>query len=348
MILRCRNCHDTVGIDTAGVEDRDAVAACPGCGQVYHLEGHTKLGANTKTSAEARRVAREHHIDLPGAYSVVLGVMTLDEVQELGGPALVTDVNPAAAADPPPDAEAYDPAFRDAVEAKLLSPRQALERGERSSYARLLASRHRLTFEAACAVADNRMSLLEALRQRGASRNEALRVRVRDRPHWALGVGAVLLPVALAFALHSMPVERTEEGSVPQRRTVGATEILSDTRGRVTQISGPDPESVLRAWCISGEAHGCSELLDVLPAQGPTSRERLGLFRSADDPHAALAIKIREDQAAQRWVAGDGRSPLSATAAPEAAVRSIEAAAAARQSRKAGREPRAPDGTNAP
>lgn len=273
--------------------------------------------AGQKLHEEARRLAQTQGIDLPGAYSVLLGVMPLEEVLEFGngGPAeaVPLEKTPAAALK---QEVLYDPAFAQAVEAGLLSARQAMERGKRDAYAGIVANRHGLSTELALAVADNRTSLLQALRQREAGKLDTLRVTVRaGLPGPAKWVALATLPLLLVALVYAK-----WDGSAPSTvvvaRPVQGGAILTDTAGRLIQVSGLNPRSVLRAYCASAVAGHPYEAVDLVPSPQPGVRARIGLLRDPASPSTLLAITIREDEAAGLWVAGDGRSPLVASEAP--------------------------------
>jgi hypothetical protein len=337
LVIRCKNCQETIWVQTADV--RSATVVCAHCSQEYRLQGWTKLSsAERRLSEDARKLARKEGIDLPGAYSVVLGIMSVEDVQELagGGSAPARDAAAAktkakvpAAAPAPPAADTdlakdgdrkyrYDPAFRDAVEGGLLTARQALERGKRDSYAAMVATRHRLPIEIAYSVADNRISLLEAMRQRKARPSSALPVSLDAgvARRWAMRGGIAAIAVAIVFAVWS---GRAEEAKKQAEIVAGAgeAEITADDSGRVVQIAGPTPGSVLTSFCQSAIPGKSLEALDLVASAAPGSRARLGLLRDPADPDTVLAITIREDRDGGRWIAGDGTAPLTASLAPE-------------------------------
>ena len=339
MVIRCKNCQETIWVQPA--DERSATVLCTHCSQEYRLQGWTKLSsAERRLSEDARKLARKEGIDLPGAYSVVLGIMTVDEVQELGSGGSTScrtssSSRPRFAAQGAADLAAdlskesdrkyrYDPAFKDAVEGGFLTSRQALERGKRDTYAAMVSSRHRLPIEAAYEVADNRVSLLEAMRRRRKRPTKAVPVSVSTgavRRH-AMRAGVALIVVALAVAIYGKTTDK-RRGEDEVLAGAGEAEVTADDAGRIVQIAGPTPGSVLTGFCRSAIPGKSLEAIDLVASGLPGPRARLGLLRDPSRPDAVLAITIREDREAGRWVAGDGTVPLVASLAPQNAQRAM-------------------------
>ena len=244
--------------------------------------------------------------------------MTVDEVRELERARAAGGAQPATRKErDSPRKLAFDPAFRPAVEAGFLTPRQAMERGSRETYAQRLRLRHQISSQLAQAVADNRLPLMEALRKRDAAKRDPLPVGVpAGPPARTVGLVAALLLVALAAGLFRGTVQK--RSTVEHVEELGRAELRTDGQGRVVQLLGPDPKTVLRSYCASGE-DGPFEALGVVPSSLPGARARLGLLRDSTDPQKLLAITIREDRDSGRWVAGDGQAPLTAKPAPAGA-----------------------------
>lgn len=336
MIIRCKSCQGTIWLQTD--QKHSATVACKQCGQEYRFQAWEQLrSAERRLSENARRLAREENIDLPGAYSVLLGIMQVNEVRELGDHASTAcrTTAPSTGAPPesPPDEPQgsshsfrYDPAFRAAVEEGLLTPRQAMERGKRDTYAGLVSNKHGLPMEKAYDVADNRLSLLEALRRRTAAPPQAVGVRLR--PNWtrfAVWCAVALIPVGLVTAHFSgggIDAGVPDSHGVPTIEFVGEVELRADDRGRVVQVLGPDPLSVLKTYCDSGLPGGPFQPLKVVPSRRPGTRSRVGLLRNPRKK--LLAITIQEDRERNRWVAGDGRGPLVPKRAPDGAEVAVQ------------------------
>jgi hypothetical protein len=113
----------------------------------------------------------------------------------------------------------------------------------------------------------------------------------------------------------------TRASFTPSQSIVGSAEVLTDPRGRVVRVSAPDPRSVLAAYCRAGNEPGRYRVVDLLPSPLAPGRERIGLLEDPGGAAGLLALTIREDRAAARWVAGDGVSPLEPNAAPPWAAR---------------------------
>lgn len=327
MVIRCKACQEAVWIEAERLGAGSVT--CDRCGQEYRIDSARKLkNAERRLSDEARRVAQREKIDLPGAYSVTLGLMTAAEVRELGhGGSIACRTTPteeAAAPEAPakadPHAQRFDPAFRQAVEAGLLTSRQARERGKRETYAAMVAGRYRLAAETALAVADNRMSLLEAIRARDRSDSNAVPVSLPPSRAARL---ATLAALALAGAVVAFFALRPDAGHVATVAAVaapsnGSVELRTDDRGRVVAIAALSPGEVLEAYCRA--SGGALAPLDTVVQAVPGQRVRLGLMHEPSEPDGVRSITIREDREAGRWVAGDGRTPLVADAAPAEAV----------------------------
>lgn len=322
MHIRCKQCHGSVQILLEADPKGRTGTSCTGCGQQYEL----KLSGSKaeRLLADARRIALEHQIDLPGAYSVLVGVMDLDQVRALQDPA--RSVAPAPAADAGGGRKLrYDPAFHEAVEAGFLTPQQAFERGKREALAVSLSAKHHLPLERARAVADNRIALLSAIRERKAGPSAPVDLVVPARSSRALASGmlAVALLGVLAALLFSVFVAKPNSGSTA-RRPKGEVRIQTNTEGLIVRIEGPDPASVLDAYCESGESQRELECLRLMPSARNEPGIKLGIIRDRSAPEHQLAIYISKDRSGRRWTAGNGRSPLVAFQAPDDPAQSHE------------------------
>jgi predicted Zn finger-like uncharacterized protein len=342
VVIRCKTCHGSVWVEysSAPPDGRAVRTVCEGCGQRYELGSPPTTAAARKLSNDARRLAREKSIDLPAAYSVLLGVIKIDEVFEVSS-TVPPEPTPAGKGKGKADTTpvTYDPAFTEAVESGRLTPKQAMARGRRAAYAALLASRYKMPMVMAFAVTDNRMPLLQAIRrQGGGAAHPPVQLQVRSghlpRAVWML---LVLLPVAAAAAALSGGRNDSERGSPGiQSRTVGTAEVRSDSRGTIVQISATDPNAVLTAYCIGADPLGRLDVLGVVPGPSDGTRTRLGVFRRPNEPSSPMMIKILEDLGAGHWVAGDGQSAVPVSPAPPELAAPLEAAAGmARNSRLA-------------
>jgi hypothetical protein len=155
---------------------------------------------------------------------------------------------------------------------------------------------------------------------RGRKRKIALELPAGMRGRTGRWAAALPLVVVGAGALAILALvsdrggDRPRRGAAPRSVTVGAAEVLRDETGRVLRISAPDPRSVLAAYCRTGRGQGRFELVDLVPAPVDPARTRLGLLRDSAERQVVLAITIEEDR--DRWVAGDGTTPIEARRAP--------------------------------
>ena len=170
MYLRCAECHDATWIPNLAPGVSELTVGCKRCGRVYALADKHHNGQQRYTAAMA--CSESNQLDLPTAYSVLFGVMTLEQAKEFrdGREAKAAagrrgNARPraASATDAPAVELAFDPAFEPAVEQGHLTPKQAIERGDRQAFAARLATRHDLPLELAYEVADNRITVREAL-----------------------------------------------------------------------------------------------------------------------------------------------------------------------------------------
>ena len=326
MHIRCGSCHGAVWVELAKASARVLRITCPTCAKDYRIEVERDADkAGELLATEARQLVRETQIDLPSAYSVLLGVISFEEVLELGdasSPPCPTTPEGAAHS----KALSYDPDFRTAVEEGLLTPMQAMQRGLRHKYVALVARRHRLPEELAIQVTDNRISLLEALRRRGPDAGPPVELIVASAPSrkWGAWVTAAVVGVVVVFAfLHSRTPQGPATNGVARLSSVLGADVLSDEWGRALKVSAADPKSVLAAYCAA-DADRRFEPIDVVLSGHEGPGERLGLLRRSGRSGELLSIVVREDRAANRWVAGDGTTPLVPHTAPADAARAIQ------------------------
>ncbi len=232
----------------------------------------------------------------------------------------------------------FDPAFAAAVRDGSLTVQQAMQRGDRRTLALRLAQRHRLPRPLAEMVADNRITVRQALAQKAA-----IEAKEPPRPQtsvshgvWnfmvfsigvlilgALGVhvyqtwgeflaqrgAAALAPRMAAAAVR--PAAAVRSGPSVPLPPPPLTVPKTDTTGQLVEVSGPDPRSVLIVFCTTGRQAGLRLPVELAPGAPPSAAQRWGLFRSVDQPGAPTrAIRIRKDPQTGRWIAGDGRTPI--------------------------------------
>jgi hypothetical protein len=239
--FRCSGCQAVVWLRESN-EAHEAGGRCRSCGRWFELRSlRAGESGGQGLVVEARRLAFASGIDLPAAYSVALGIMTLDEVRS-----------------------------------RL--PRAGKEGGEGPASA---AARRPI---------------------RGWSR--------------------LLLPLLVALACTlAWRIERApgalRANAITERARVGSAEVVTDSQGRILQVSAPDPRSVLAAYCAAGRGQVGCEVVDVVPSPLRPSGSRIGLLRpSGETTGGILALTIDEDRSGERWVAGSGSAPLEPSTAP--------------------------------
>jgi len=270
------------------------------------------------------------------AYSFLLGLISREELSsveefEIEEPALDEEELLVKSAEGTLDASpAIDPGFQKAVARGRLTMEEAVRRGDRTVYADNLSRRYDLTMDLAFAVTDNRITLFQARKREEARPRPDMQIATPS----AGGAGkrlAVLSIVAVAIlgiswgvsqresaprsqtestlAKHS-PAKPTPTGASP---TYSSTEVLTDTRGRVTQVIGLDPRTVLLAYCGSENGSATCDPLEIMDTVPPSREVRLGTFRHPESPDTVRAISIQRNRFSRRWVAGDGEQPIPLT-----------------------------------
>lgn len=321
MHIRCKSCHGTIWIESQGTAEQALEFRCKGCAQQYCVKGLRRLrSGEARYAKEARRIAERNGVDMPGAYSVLFGILTAHEVRELGHPGSTAcrtgkETPPATQSE---NALSYDKAFQPAIDDGILSVYQAGQRGQRSTYAAMTASRYHLPMAAAYEIADNKLSLLNCLRMRNSSGRDAVPVTLRppaDRRPALIGAG-LLLAVAMALLFRQSLPEVAAEA--PVTRTVLGAEVQTDHRGRVLRVAAASPRTVLAAYCASLPAR-TMEPIDVVLSARYGGNVRVGLLGEKDAKNVYM-IQIVEDRVAGGWVAGDGAVPILPKEAPQGAA----------------------------
>ncbi len=324
MTIRCRACHGIVWVQPVHSECGTATVRCGSCGQQYVLESwKPSPRADRAMSVRAHRLAKEHGVDLPGAYSLLLGIMSARDLRDLGGVSSTPDTSAGGSDD---TAHSYDPEFQPAIDEGLLTPRQAAERGQRDAYAAILASRHRLPRAVTYELADNRTSLLAVLRDRARKNEGALRVKLR--PARMVRTSALLALLVLVAAV-AIAIQGSGVGvslGPGKDLTLGDSLAQTDGAGRVTRVQGPTPRSVLRAFCAAHAGGGRLRPLEVIASAQTGRMARLGLVQDTNRPAELLAVTINEDRKSGHWTVGDGRGPVVPELAPAGAGRALRKA----------------------
>lgn len=310
MRIRCGACHGSIWVQTAGTTEKQEVVVCSECSQRYEL--HSKLQEIDlyDFQRDAHDFARNAGVDLPAAYSILLGITTLDKVQDL--------LEQSSAS----GKASFHRSFSDAVEAGHLTRQQAAMRGKREVFAEKLVERHQITMEQALEVADNKIPLLEAVRQGG--RFELVEFEpVRRRFPFLKVFSAIAVMLAMSGAaavviitqypdVNVEPVRKQQGAPKPARVVASleeaATDVVFDDRGRVTEVAGGNPKAVLDAFCRSVKGFRADPV--TLEAAGENWN---GLYRRRGVLHS---VPIHWDRSRQLWVARNAedqvqREPIS-------------------------------------
>ena len=322
MAIRCGACHRAMCLSEPSHGGGVSVAECARCSQ-QHMLPDLSLLRLTATLETAREVAREHRIDLPAAYSILLEILSVEAV---------LDTFDSEAEEVPPTemvsrsrALDLDPAFHAAIQAGTLTAAQAVQRGSRSAFASRLVARHELSESAALDVADNKIPLIDAIRQRGA--REAIKVRelVTSGPSQRLPllVMALVLVVLAASAFKSwqkIDAAATSERAAAAekiRRVIESTKTRLDDQGRVTEISGTDPRHVLIAYCNKVDGKKRPTPVEIVQPNPPENGVRMGVFTDPRNGGDRYAIRIERRGGARSWVAGGNGEPVAVVQAPD-------------------------------
>jgi hypothetical protein len=259
-----------------------------------------------------------------------LGDLDVDPIDA----AVAPDVLPARA----PDGmrrRSYDPAFEPAVAQGLLTVQAAWARGGREAYVVGLQHRYELTPTLAYEVADNSLTLLEALdildRQNDGALPELTGTRSlqyrRLVPLVLVFVGALLFlgqfgerlwneqgRVArgleqLSFAVSSRLETSTVGRVLPEARAI-RSKVERDEQGRITLVSGRKPSAVVEEICRLASSTGSCAWMEVRPMKPGHPGLRLGRFAAAPDDSERWSVLIRRNRSSGRWFAGTGLKPL--------------------------------------
>jgi hypothetical protein len=272
--------------------------------------------------------ADEHDVDLATAYSVLLGILS-------PGASPVPTPSEQATIDTPAEAEfvpsanpaiEYDVGFIPAVAEGHLTVRQAVERGDRVAFASRLTRRHGMSLDIAFLIADNRLSVGEALRKHAAAGRSKNRSAKRETHAsrskiWLGPLGAALLAAAALVVWIGSgggPEAVDPGGSVVGRQGPAwkDVEFRTDGLGRIVSVSAPDPTAVLRGFCRPEPSQQRCEPVEIRARVSGAPGLRWGVFRTTGKESGLRAIEIRREGAVRNWAAGDGSRPIEEVAAP--------------------------------
>lgn len=217
MYIRCLDCQSSTWLESLESVSVSRKVSCQSCGRPYKLEIPEDLG-NTQRDQYQRALgfAEETGIDLPSAYSVLLGIMSLDEARGLREQSVSATAKAATAradANRVREAERAERSRRsaDAIQppptdrsrsARIegqISAREEFEHRNRLLLAARLASKHDLSMKLAHKVVSNRLSLHAALVERDTEKaRKAARKPITSSQRLAVAVVVVLLVAAVA------------------------------------------------------------------------------------------------------------------------------------------------------
>jgi hypothetical protein len=86
--------------------------------------------------------------------------------------------------------------------------------------------------------------------------------------------------------------------------------VLRDANGRVLRITGSNPETVLRAFCLAAESSFQLEPVELTSTRPARKGSRIGILRDYGNLMNSYGIWIRQRHSDRQWTAGDGRQPL--------------------------------------
>jgi len=349
MYVRCADCLSASWVEVVLTDGLAESASCAECGRDYVVTPAPNLGPKKSDHFRATlRLSHEHDIDMPSAYAVLIGIMSLDQAQLLRHAekpeqaAANRQAQPARGAESPEDGltrstnsssnlieDDLDPGYREAIARGTLTVQEALTRGDRSAYVDNLVRRHEIPERLASRVADNRISLGEARRlaeQHRRSRRKtgprksglralsmlALSVLTLGTVAWSTWTQGIGSPVRTPVVARHPPGEQAAatptEAPGRSQDLLAATEVRSDEQGRFLEIVGPDPRTVLLRYCDASPAS--LEALEITSTVPPFREARLGLFRDYSAAGSVFAIRIRRDGRSGRWIAGGSSTPI--------------------------------------
>jgi hypothetical protein len=384
MYVRCADCLASTWIDVVLPDGRVVeTAECGECGRRHAVAPIEELGGTV--GDHYRRVlsfSSRQDLDMSSAYSVLLGIMSLEQAEVLRHSLLPdpkpgppdddleaeleseepsetpgTEAAPAKPVHPDslPTVPDFDLGFMKAISKGHLTVQQAMTRGNRDAFARRLMRRRGLPEELAYRVTDNRLSLREAMRLMEEHEAESPKSvgppPAAPKPRRATASRAQKLVV---FGLATVAVTAVmwttwSERSVPERRPARKAHVASarsttsdsepsaalaaeveneaaaprieirrDDAGRVLEVNGPDPSSVLVAYCEAAPTELGLAPIEITNTVPRFRHARLGTFRDFAALDSDYAIRIHRDSRTGRWVAGGHASvPIQVMKAPK-------------------------------
>ena len=340
MYLRCSNCHTPTWIRSLVPGAVEQQIDCAECSESHDLSRATELGQDNKSQYEtANRFASENGVDLPTAYSILLGLMTLaearsadaeqrDAARKAAAPPAASPAVPAAA---PAEESSERPKGRDAARSAkrstAVSQPHGLARPERREAPRRIKPDRRakghaegvtIHVEREMAEEKKRLTVGQAVLLGilatlilGLTGRYALSTRAEIA---ASGRAAERNTAASAEAMRHAEEKKDAEFR-DEHRDETTPQVLSatierDSFGRVVRILGANPQIVLDAYCSELRDGTDRKPIGLSQASPPDASERFGVFRDLSHLETDHAIRISRDRETRKWVAGDGRGPI--------------------------------------
>jgi hypothetical protein len=367
MYIHCCRCHESTWIRSLVPGLGEPSIKCQDCGHEHDLSRSTELGETGKEQYDlASEFSTRNGVDLPTAYSVLLGLMTLQEARdsaaeqrerqrEKTAPAATTG---AVGDEPALEVETAVPAT-DTTSPTVDSSVLVLDSDSEETEPILVLDTDGAETDTARPTTDTGPAptrrYSNAARHRKPRRREknvtihVERETAKERRKLTWGQVALLSVLAsLTLGLSGRHAYLTwrglvEEGMTAQRNTVASAQAVEsaeekalakarknqtgvpqamqatvhrDLEDRLTQVVGPNPMTVLKAYCEAASDTYEREPLELAQATPPTANERFGIFRDFSRLETNRAIRISQDRETQRWVAGDGQTPIPTRDAP--------------------------------
>jgi len=327
MYVRCPDCHTSSRV---AISREKQGTICGACGRGYSLSRAGELGSIPQERYErALAYSEENQIDLASAYSVLLGILTLEVARTVSG-LDVPAKEEATEAEPVPTTKlhtateamclTYDEGFDKAISDGCLTPAQAMQRGDRVVFASRVAQKHDLSMHMAFLVADNRLSLSAArrkLRDRDAKETAVHRSASSMSPRRVGAILGIAGAFLFALAIRGWDARDNDGQSNPEGleitraaivRLAESPEIRTDHQGQVIEVSGRNPLSVLNAYCRANAPTITLQPVRLAPSSPPSPSIQMGLFRDHGKSGSLHAIKIQKE--GRLWIAGTGDGPI--------------------------------------
>jgi hypothetical protein len=325
MYLRCCRCHESTWIRSLVPGLVERAVACQDCGHEHDLDRVSELGETAKQQYDkANRFAEDNKVDLPTAYSVLLGLMSLEDARGVDSEKKNKHRREAAAKATPDLPPEPVPVRRPRAGLRKRPARPARpgqpERADSKSTVTIHVEREMAEQRKKLTWGQLALLLVLASLTVGLAGRHAYKTwrEIVDEARNARASTA-----ASEKATENAELKKQEEARETEQRSVNLQPTVErDARGRVTRVVGPSPTEVLQAYCEAVSDIHPREPLELTDASPPSPAERFGVFRDFSQLESDRAIRISRVDGKNRWAAGNGRRPIPTREAP-AAARSI-------------------------